>query len=443
MLKRYPLLLCLAGALVARVGDEAAGPALLLAGFARTGSTTEASALLAAVSVSAALGGPVLGALLDGAARPGRLLAGALALYATGLVLVLAELGRLPFAAALVTALLAGLLGPALAGGWSAQLSQVAMAGQAPRARALDAMTFGAAALAGPALAGGTADLLGASAAVALSAGLIAAAAPAARALPIRALPIRGGRAGGLGTGRGQRATAGAMRAGDGTDTHGRTLRTPSSLSSSLSSLRNALVPLGGALAAGTLAVLGKPLLARATLTSVVSSVAQGMLTACVPLLGEQALGGAGRGAALLLSCTAVSALVANALLMRFPLPLPPDSLVRIGALAQAAAPALALTGRPAPLTIGFLLAGLGEGPQLTALFAVRHREAPDGLRSQVFTTGASLKVTGFALGAAAAGPLATRSLPAALAAATATALLAAVRPPGRTAPATRTRPRN
>ncbi|MFE0705350.1 MFS transporter [Streptomyces sp. NPDC058872] len=440
MLKRYPLLLCLAGALVARVGDEAAGPALLLAGFARTGSTTEASALLAAFSVSAVLGGPVLGALLDGAARPGRLLAGALALYATGLVLVLGELGRLPFAAALVTALLAGLFGPALAGGWSAQLPRVATAGHVPRARALDAMTFGAAALAGPALAGGAAELLGASAAVMLSAGLIAAAVPTARTLP-----IRGGRAKGPRPGRAQARAVGAVRTGDGTDAHGRLLRilrTAPSPSPS-PSLRNALAPLGGALAAGTRAVLGKPLLARATLTSVVSSVAQGMLTACVPLLGEQALGGAGRGAALLLSCTAVSALVANALLLRFPLPLPPDALVRIGGLAQAAAPALALAGRPAPLAIGFLIAGLGEGPQLTALFAVRHREAPEGLRSQVFTTGASLKVTGFALGAAAAGPLAARSLPAALVAATVTALLAAARPPGRTVPAARVRPRN
>lgn len=72
----------LTGALVARTGDEAAGPALLLAGFAVAGSTSEASALLAGTSLASALGGPVLGALLDGAARPGRLLAGALALYA-------------------------------------------------------------------------------------------------------------------------------------------------------------------------------------------------------------------------------------------------------------------------------------------------------------------------------------------------------------------------
>ncbi|WP_263986418.1 MFS transporter [Streptomyces sp. NK15101] len=365
---------------MARIGDETAGPALLLAGFALAGSTAEASALLAGVSLSAALGGPVLGTLLDGAARPGRLLAGALVLYAAGLALVLAGLGRLPFAVTVTTAVLTGLLGPALSGGWSAQLPRVATGERLLRANALDTMTFGAAALAGPALAGGTAEALGAPTAVVLATALIASAAPAAWVLPVRAGPAR----------------------------------------------RPRPAPVVRALVSGTRAVLGNPRLARATRVSVVSCVAQGMLTACVPLLGERVLGGAGRGA-VLFSCAAVSALAADALLARFPLALSPDTVVRAGALVQAVAPALALTGGPVGPVAAFLVAGLGEGPQLTALFAVRHRESPERLRAQVFTTGASLKITGFALGAAAAGPLAARSLPAALAAATATALLAAV----------------
>ncbi|NEC22859.1 MFS transporter, partial [Streptomyces parvus] len=53
----------LVGALLARTGDEVAGPALLLAAFTLTGSATGASSLLAAVTVSAAIGGPALGAL--------------------------------------------------------------------------------------------------------------------------------------------------------------------------------------------------------------------------------------------------------------------------------------------------------------------------------------------------------------------------------------------
>ncbi|MFD2350895.1 hypothetical protein ACFSTC_18520 [Nonomuraea ferruginea] len=57
----------------------------------------------------------------------------------------------------------------------------------------------------------------------------------------------------------------------------------------------------------------------------------------------------------------------------------------------------------------------MGEGPQLTALFAVRHREAPERVRGQVFTTGASLKITSFAAGSALAGPLVALSPGAAL----------------------------
>ena len=54
---------------------------------------------------------------------------------------------------------------------------------------------------------------------------------------------------------------------------------------------------------------------------------------------------------------------------------------------------------------------GAGEGPQLTALFAVRHRESPEHMRGQIFTTAASLKIGGMAAGAALAGTLAGRSV--------------------------------
>jgi hypothetical protein len=54
---------------------------------------------------------------------------------------------------------------------------------------------------------------------------------------------------------------------------------------------------------------------------------------------------------------------------------------------------------------------GAGEGPQLTALFTVRHREAPEQLRGRIFTTAASLKIGGMSIGAALAGPLSGWSL--------------------------------
>ncbi|MER5502615.1 MULTISPECIES: MFS transporter [unclassified Streptomyces] len=380
MRKRYSLRLYLAGTATARAGDEMSGPALMLAGFALTGSTLEASSLLAGITVSAAVGGPVLGALLDRAGRPGRLLAGALVLYAAGLGTIVAGLGRLPFTVTILIAVLTGLLGPALSGGWTAQLPRVLPGDRLPRANALDAMTFGVAGLAGPALAGGVTEALGAPTAVVVSAVLITSALPAAWRLPAR--PDR----------------------------------TP----------RTGVTSVIGDLVDGMRVIAGRPALARATIASVVSCVAQGMLMACIPLLGERVLGGAGHGAALL-SCAAVSALAANAVLARFPRAVAPDTIIWASALVQAAALALAAWGRPVALIVAVLMAGIGEGPQLTALFAVRHRESPEHLRSQIFTTGASLKITGFALGAAVAGPLVIWSLPGALAFAAGAASLAAL----------------
>jgi MFS family permease len=378
MKKRYSLRLYLAGAVVARAGDDMSGPALLLTGFALAGSTTDASSLLAGITISAAVGGPVLGTLLDRTGRPGRLLAVALVLYAAGLGTILLGLGRMPFAVTILIAVVTGLLGPALSGGWTAQLPRVVLGDHLPRANTLDAMTFSVASLAGPALAGGVAEALGAPTAVVVSVVLIALALPAAWMLPARPGRARGA-------------------------------RTTSVISD---------------LTAGIRVIAGRPSLARATLTSVVSCIAQGMLTACIPLLGERVLGGAGRGAALL-SCAAISALVANAVLTRFPRSVAPDTIIWAGALVQAAALALATWPQPVVLIVAVLIAGIGEGPQLAALFAIRHRETPEHLRAQIFTTGASLKITGFALGAVVAGPVVTRSLPGALALAASAAFLA------------------
>ncbi|WP_369879943.1 MFS transporter [Kitasatospora sp. CB02891] len=578
---------------MARTGDEMSGPALLLAGFAAAGSTGEASALLAALTAASALGGPLLGVHLDRARHPGRLLARALALYAAGLLAVLAALGRLPLPAVLALAAATGLLGPALSGGWTAQLPRVAPPDRLPRANALDAMTYDTAALAGPALAGTVAATLGADAAVLLAAALIAAALPAAWTLPARDTASGRSRPGrnvapdqdarpsrGIGPNRDEahsdrgRARPRSDRTRPQRDTrsnhdeplpdrneahssrddaqpsHNRTRPergTRSSHDEPLPDRDEAHSDRGRArpshdrirpergtgsnhdepppdhneahssrddtrpshdrtrpqrgtrsnhdeplpdgddarprpvdacpgqdsqpdrhrarpdrhaashhddprsdqdpdgtrpardygsirseLAAGLRLLTSRPALARATFVSVGVCAAQGILAACLPLLGERALGGASRGP-LLLTCTAVAALLANAALARRPHLLAPDAAVRLGALLQAVALALAATGangRPWVLLAAAALAGLGDGPLLTGLFAVRHREAPAHLRGQIFTTGASLKITAFALGAALAGPLATHSVPATLAAAAAlTAATALVGP--------------
>jgi MFS family permease len=72
----------LGGTAVSRAGDEMTGPALLLLGFAVTGHPATGSVLLAALTIAAAAGGPLFGALLDRSPRPDRVLALTLAAYA-------------------------------------------------------------------------------------------------------------------------------------------------------------------------------------------------------------------------------------------------------------------------------------------------------------------------------------------------------------------------
>lgn len=148
-------------------------------------------------------------------------------------------------------------------------------------------------------------------------------------------------------------------------------------------------------------------------MTSVVSSAGIGMLLVCCPVLGAHRLGGPARGT-LLISAMAAASLAANAILSRRPPRGQPDARV----LASTLVIGVSMVAAVAPgwlIVAAVALTGAGEGPQLTALFAVRHREAPGHLRGQVFTTAASLKIAGLAAGTALAGPLAGRSVTACL----------------------------
>jgi hypothetical protein len=164
--------------------------------------------------------------------------------------------------------------------------------------------------------------------------------------------------------------------------------------------------------------------LRQATVASTISCAGTGMVTVCFPLLGAAHLRGPADGA-LLLAVLAVASLAANAVLAKKPLPWAPDRTVWLSTLLLAASCLVAATGHG--VVVAAVLAGFAEGPQLTALFAIRHREAPEHVRAQVFTTAASVKITGLAAGAALAGPLAAWSLPACLITAAAVQLAAAL----------------
>ena len=342
------------------------GPALLLLGLAVTGRPSTGSALLASVTIAGAAGGPVFGTLLDRSRRPDRVLAGTLAAYALGIVAVQAAVGQLPMPAVMAIALTAGLFNPSVAGGWTAQLPRIVTGRELARGSALDALTYNAAGLAGPALAAVIAAGLGARIAVLTAAALVALAVPSACSLS-RYPPA---------------------------PAHVPAPRRPAAARQ---------------VTAGFAAIVTRRPLLRATVTSVVSYAGIGMLLVCCPVLGAQRLGGPARGV-LLISAMAVAALIANAIQARRPGRGQPDVWVFASTLVIGASMAAAAIA-PGWLTLAAVaLAGAGEGPQLTALLAVRHRETPASLRGQVYTTAASLKIAGMAAGTALAGPLAGRS---------------------------------
>jgi hypothetical protein len=191
-------------------------------------------------------------------------------------------------------------------------------------------------------------------------------------------------------------------------------------------------------MAAGFAVIVTRRPLLRATVTSAVSYAGIGMLLVCCPVLGAERLGAAARGA-LLISAMAAASLAANALLARRA---GRDSVSQGGVsqggvgradtLVLGSTLVMGISMAAAAVAPGWLtlaavaLTGAGEGPQLTALFAIRHRETPARMRGQVYTTAASLKIAGLAAGAALGGPLAGHSVTTCLLVAAGIELLAA-----------------
>jgi MFS family permease len=363
--KRYTMIHYLFGALPARLGDEMSGQAILLMGFALAQTAALGSTVLAALTLSAAIGGPLLGAVLDRSPRPGKILAYALGLYAIGISCVAMSLGHMPIWVSIAIALAAGSLMPAISGGWSSRLKSFVADEQMTKASAIDAITFNIAGLAGPAVAGLTAAMFGAHWAIVGLAILLVAALPMAWSLPRK------------------------------------TIQKPSAHTTTF--MQDVM--------AGFKIIGHNKKLFRITLMSVISYMGIGMLWVIYPLVGQELFGNPGYGG-LFASLVSVGALVATVVYAKWPTKYSPDSVAFMTTLILSGAMlTLAFLGNITSAIIVMLFIGLADGPQLAAIFAVRHREAPERSRGQVFTTGASLKITAAAVGAALAGQLAGASL--------------------------------
>jgi MFS family permease len=342
-------------ATLSRSATEAAGPALLVVSIATVGNATTGSYIVASLTASAAVGGPVVGALIDRARSPRRGFAAAMAIMSTGLAAIALMIGSVPVPVVMALAVVAGLGYPALTGAWSAQLPRMIPADRLKASYAADAATYSVAAVVAPPLA---TALIAVSATaplwvpVVLLAGCV---------VLLRTVPLK------------DRDQAGH----------------PASLRQDL--------------AAGLGAILGRPGLRRTAIITTVGFAGQASIFVAAPVLA-QSIGRSLAFTGVILGMFAVGGVTTAAWFARHPVERPDRAIIVSTILAGLALIAVGLAPTPALLLSAAFAMGAAEPPLVSAMFQVRVRESPARVQAQVFTTSASLRMTAFAVATATCG---------------------------------------
>lgn len=346
----------LAAALAARFASEGMGMAVVLLALERTGSAAHGAFVLTAWLAPHVLAAPLAGAAAARTRRPRLFHVGALAGFAAAVAALSVLLGRSPAPLVLAVAVLGGTCGPIVTGGLSSLVTGLVPAGAArDRAYGWDASTYNAAAVTAPAVVGLVTALASAAPAMAVLAVAAALAAALAATLAYE--------------------DPGAGRPQDG--------------------------PRAG-LGAGLAALWRVRQLRAITSATTLAFVGIGSLTTTSVLLAA-GLGSPGAGG-VLMTAFAVGALAGSLTLGRMT-SVEPGRLVRWALAGTGAAlAAAALTPSVAGTAVLFAVAGVCDGPLLTATLRIRSEYAPDGVRTQVFTLGAGLKLTAASAGAALVG---------------------------------------
>ncbi|WP_214414032.1 MFS transporter [Sphaerisporangium fuscum] len=349
----------LATAFLARLADEGVSVAVVMLALTRTGGAAQGAFVMTAWMAPHVLAAPLTGALVARMRRPRLFYAGVLAVFAAAVAALALLVGRVPLPVTLLAALAGGACGPVVTGGMSSLVARLAPAGPGrDRAYALDAAVYNAASVAGPAVVGVMAGLASPDAATVLLAGTAACAAALVTMLPYQ-----------------------DAAAGD--DTSPATVR--------------------AGLVAGLAALWRVRELRAITSATTLAFVGVGALTTTTVLLAAS-LGSPGTGS-VLITTFAVGALAGSLVMARWPRPVPAQRLAGAGltgtGLALAAAALVPSAAACVPL---FALAGLFDGPLLSATLRIRADHAPAAARAQVFTLGAGLKVSAAACGAALVG---------------------------------------
>uniref|UniRef100_A0AAU2JKN7 MFS transporter n=1 Tax=Streptomyces sp. NBC_00049 TaxID=2903617 RepID=A0AAU2JKN7_9ACTN len=346
----------LGAALAARFASEGMGMAVVLLALERTGSAAYGAFVLTAWLAPHVLAAPLAGAAAARTRRPRLFHVSTLAGFTAAVAALAVLLGRAPVPLVIAVAVCGGTCGPMVTGGLSSLVTGLVPAGaRRDRAYGWDASTYNAAAVTAPAAVSLVTALGSAGPAMGVLAVSGALAAALAATLPYGepgAGPRQDGARAGLGAG-----LAALWRI--------RELRAVTS--------------------ATTLAFVG---IGSLTTTSVLLAAG----------LGSPGAGG------VLMTAFAVGALAGSLTLGRMTAP-GPGRLVRWALAGTGVALAAAAFAPSVTVTAAlFAVAGVCDGPLLTATLRIRSEYAPDAVRTQVFTLGAGLKLTAASAGAALVG---------------------------------------
>jgi MFS family permease len=355
----YPLFW--ATATITRLADDMFSVGVVLLVLDRTGSAGLAGATVAAVTLPSVVSGPLLGAWLDRAGRRRRIMMLDQVFAASTLVAIVALAGNAPNWTVPLAALVAGSTWPLSFGGFTSLIPVIVPDELLTQANALEATSFNFAIVGGPALAGTICAVVDPAASLLVEAALTLGAIVLIARIPGMDSTIAR---------HSGRSLVEIARAG----------------------LRHVAVtpPLRAVTAAGALNLSGI-----------------GLLTVAFPFFAVNDLGVDRSVSGYLWAAFAFGSAIGAMSLVALHSRRPPQRVVLaaifgVGCLMLLWPLAASL---PAALIL-IALAGIVDGPNLSATFAARQRWTPPELLGQIFTTAASLKVGAFSLGAALAGPV-------------------------------------
>ncbi|WP_345021516.1 MFS transporter [Actinomadura keratinilytica] len=440
MISRGTLPLHLTAATLLRVSAEGMATALVLTVEARTGRAADAGFLQTAATLPYVLSGPLIGHALDRARRPRPLIMMLAAGYAVAAASLLLMAGRSPLVLALLVAAVIGVTEPVVVA-LTSLLPRYVPAERLPRAYGLEASSYNVAAIAGPGLAAGLA-----SATTGTYAGFAVAASAIVALLVLPLLPIPGPAApiprdeqtaaeadpssGSSGAGeaalsapgremsRGTDADGGAPQpAGPAGSGEAATQAPRQQTGGSTDADGRAAADAGGgrggarvlvdAVAGGLWVLVGNRVLRALTAATSLAWLGWGGIAIAAVLLAERLDAEPSAGGQLMVA-VAVGSLAGSLASARWLRPRHAERVMVVGLVAFGGAlAALAWVPSLPWALLCFLAAGLCEGPVFAATLMLRQRESPPERLGQVNTTGGSLKIGTFAVGAALTGMLA------------------------------------